>query len=86
MQHADSRRADYWHVHLWVVYRAFSCDELRHEISALARWEVCLQRHRNGIKKSNIVQAILLSFGQGDGIESAEFASAQRKGDCTPIC
>jgi hypothetical protein len=55
-------------------YENYECDRLAVEINALARREDQLTIAQEGRRKSSLVQALLLGFGTGDGVEASELA------------
>ena len=57
-----------------IKYENFECDRLAVEINALARREDQLTIAQEGRRKSSLVQALLLGFGTGDGVEASELA------------
>ena len=57
-----------------IKYENYECDRLAVEINALARREDQLTIAQEGRRKSSLVQALLLGFGTGDGVEASELA------------
>tara|TARA_X000000950_G_scaffold250732_1_gene311604 strand:+ start:48 stop:326 length:279 start_codon:yes stop_codon:yes gene_type:complete len=57
-----------------IKYENYECDRLAIEINALARREDQLTIAQEGRRKSSLVQALLLGFGTGDGVEASELA------------
>ena len=55
-------------------YENYECDRLAIEINALARREDELTIAQEGRRKSSLIQALLLGFGTGDGVEASELA------------
>tara|TARA_E500000178_G_scaffold299381_1_gene307061 strand:+ start:139 stop:417 length:279 start_codon:yes stop_codon:yes gene_type:complete len=55
-------------------YESYECDRLAIEINALARREDQLTIAQEGRRKSSLIQALLLGFGTGDGVEASELA------------
>ncbi|MFL2660960.1 MAG: hypothetical protein ACJ0G4_03330 [Alphaproteobacteria bacterium] len=55
-------------------YENYECERLAVEINALARREDQLTIAQEGRRKSSLVQALLLGFGTGDGVEASELA------------
>ena len=55
-------------------YENYECDRLAIEINALARREDQLTIAQEGRRKSSLIQALLLGFGTGDGVEASELA------------
>ena len=55
-------------------YENYECDRLAVEINALARREDQLTIAQEGRRKSSLVQALVLGFGTGDGVEASELA------------
>ena len=60
-----------------VDYKHFSCQELAAEQASLARRENQLTTAQDQRIKTSSVQAVLLGFGQGDGIEASELATVR---------
>ena len=60
-----------------IKYENYECDRLAVEINALARREDQLTIAQEGRRKSSLVQALLLGFGTGDGVEASELASVK---------
>ena len=58
-------------------YENYECDRLAVEINALARREDQLTIAQEGRRKSSLVQALLLGFGTGDGVEASELANVK---------
>ena len=57
-----------------IKYENYECDRLAIEINALARREDQLTIAQEGRRKPSLVQALLLGFGTGDGVEASELA------------
>ena len=57
-----------------IKYENYECDRLAIEINALARREDQLTIAQEGRRKSSLVQALLLGFGTGYGVEASELA------------
>lgn len=55
-------------------YENYDCGRLAVETNALARREDQLTIAQEGRRKSSLVQALLLGFGTGDGVEASELA------------
>jgi hypothetical protein len=60
-----------------VNYNDYSCQELAAEQASLARRENQLTTAQDQRIKTSSVQAVLLGFGQGDGIEASELATVR---------
>ena len=58
-------------------YENYECERLAVEINALARREDQLTIAQEGRRKSSLVQALLLGFGTGDGVEASELANVK---------
>lgn len=58
-------------------YQQYSCDQLGHEVSSLARRENQLVTAQEQRRKSGKVQAFWIGYGTGDGIEAAELANVR---------
>jgi len=58
-------------------YKNFSCDELSQELSSLGRRETQLVMAQKQRAKNSRMQAFLLGFGRGDGVEAVELANVK---------
>ena len=58
-------------------YQSFTCEELSAELSSLARRENQLATAQEQRRKTSMVQAFWIGYGNGDGIEAAELANVR---------
>jgi hypothetical protein len=58
-------------------YQNFTCEQLSAELSSLARRENQLATAQEQRRKSSMVQAFWIGYGNGDGIEAAELANVR---------
>lgn len=58
-------------------YQNFTCEQLSAELSSLARRENQLVTAQEQRRKSSMVQAFWIGYGNGDGIEAAELANVR---------
>lgn len=58
-------------------YQNFSCEQLSAELSSLARRENQLVTAQEQRRKTSMVQAFWIGYGNGDGIEAAELANVR---------
>ena len=58
-------------------YAQYDCQLLAIEVNALARRENQLVLAQEARRKTSVLQAILLGFGNGDGIEASELANVR---------
>ena len=58
-------------------YKDFSCEDMNHEATSLARRENMLVIAQEQRMKSSQAQAFWFGYGQGDGMEAAELANVR---------
>lgn len=58
-------------------YQNFTCEQLSAELSSLARRENQLATAQEQRRKSSMMQAFWIGYGNGDGIEAAELANVR---------